>query len=85
MKELEYPFDAEQLMRKRKSLRKKLLEDPAAAWVDVKIAFLGGQTTRDLLQMTELFLLNQGIRPTFYESEFNRYYEDGMLDRKSVV
>lgn len=79
MKELEYPFDAEQLMRKRKSLRKKLLEDPAAAWVDVKIAFLGGQTTRDLLQMTELFLLNQGIRPTFYESEFNRYYEDGMF------
>ena len=29
MKELEYPFDAEQLMRKRKSIRKKLLEDPA--------------------------------------------------------
>ena len=29
--------------------------------------------------MLEIFLLNYGIAPTFYESEYNKYYEDAMF------
>ena len=44
-----------------------------------KIAILGGQTTQSIKQILELFLLNYGIKATFYESEYNQYYEDGMF------
>ena len=79
MRELEYPFDAEQLLKKKKSLKKQLLSDETASFIDKKIAVLGGETTQNITLLLELFLLNQGIRPTFYESEYNKYYEDGMF------
>ena len=79
MRELEYPFDAEQLLKKKKSLKKQLLSDETASFIDKKIAVLGGETTQNITLLLELFLLNQGIRPTFYESEYNKYYEAGMF------
>jgi len=56
-----------------------MLADDSANYMDKKIAILGGQTTQDIKLMLELFLLNYGIRPAFYESEYNMYYEDGMF------
>lgn len=79
MEELKYPFDAEYLLKKKKSIRKTLLQDASANRIRKKIAILGGQTTRDIKLMLELFLLDQGIQPEFYESEYNQYYEDGMF------
>lgn len=78
MKELEYPFDSEEIIRKKKSIRKQLLEQKVS-WIDTRIAILGGQTTQNIKLILELFLLNYGIKPTFYESEYNKYYEDGMF------
>lgn len=78
MRELEYPFDAEFILRKKKALKKELLEK-GDGFLDRRIAILGGGTTNDIRNVLELFLLNHGIRPTFYESEFNRYYEDAMF------
>ncbi len=79
MRELEYPFDAELLIKKKKSLKKQLLADETKTFIDKKIAILGGETTNNIKLMLELFLLNYGIRPSFYESEYNQYYEDGMF------
>ena len=79
MKELEYPFDAESVLKKKKSLKKQLLSDDTAKFIDKKIAILGGETTQNIKIMLELFLLNYGIKPEFYESEYNQYYEDGMF------
>ena len=78
MKELEYPFDAENLLKKKKSLKRQL-EESSQNFIEKKIAILGGQTTQNIKLMLELFLLNYGIKPTFYESEYNKYYEDGMF------
>ena len=78
MKELEYPFDAEKIIKQAKSLKRQLLESSQTA-VCKKIAILGGQTTNSIRQILELFLLNYGIRPEFYESEYNRWFEDGMF------
>lgn len=77
MKELEYPFNSEEIIRRKKQFRKQLLKNPGLT--PLKIAVLGGATTNDIVKIMELFLLNYGICPEFYESEYNRYYEDAMF------
>ena len=79
MKELEYPFDAELILKRKKQYRKQLLADEEKQFIDKKIAILGGETTQNIKLVLELFLLNYGIKPSFYESEFNQYYEDCMF------
>ena len=79
MRELEYPFDAEFILKKKKSLKRQLLEDSSKSFIEKKIAILGGQTTENIKLMLELFLLNYGIKTSFYESEYNKYFEDGMF------
>lgn len=85
MRELDYPFDAELIRKKRIKLRKALLADESARFVETKIAILGGSTTSEIKNMMELFLLNFGIKASFYESEYNKYYEDGMFDNPELV
>lgn len=73
-----YPFDCAELLKKQKSIRKKLLSDGAPR-IKKKIAFLGGSTTNAIADMTELFLLWNGIEPEFYQSEYNQYWQDAMF------
>lgn len=79
MRELEYPFNSEEIIKKKKSYRKQLLSEAANTFIEKKIAILGGQTTQNIKLMLELFLLNYGIKPAFYESEYNQWFEDGMF------
>lgn len=79
MKELEYPFDPGEIIRKKKILKRQLLSEKKRSFFEKKIAILGGVTTDDVKLILELFLLNQGIRPSFYESEYGQYYEEGMF------
>ncbi len=85
MRELEYPFDAEEIIKKKKKYRRLLLEDESKTYIEKKIAILGGQTTEAIKQVLELFLLNQGIKPSFFESEYNMWYEDGMFDNPELT
>ncbi len=78
MKELEYPFDSKYITKKKKSLRRQLLADGSNR-ISKKIAILGGSTTNEIMLCLELFLLNQGIEPSFYESEYNMYWQDAIL------
>jgi fkbH domain len=78
MKQLEYPFDSEYLLKKKKSIKRQLLEGDYN-YIEKRVAILGGQTTENIKIMLELFLLNYGIKPEFYESEFNQFFEDGMF------
>ncbi len=80
MKELEYPFSAEYILKKRKSIKKSLLGEENQRRIQKRIAILGGSTTHDIREMLELFLLNAGIEPVFYESEYNQYWQDVMFD-----
>lgn len=84
MKELEYPFDGEWILSKKKSLRKKLLQENGP-FLQKKIAVLGGSTTSNVCVLLDLFLLNQGIQASFYESEYAKYYEDAMFDNPELV
>lgn len=84
MRELEYPFDSEQIIKRKKLYKKQLLANNNMCLTEIKIAILGGATTRDILLAMELFLLNYGIKPSFYESEYNQWYEDGRFSNPKL-
>ena len=84
LSELEYPFDAELILQKKKSLRRRLLDDKSSR-ITKKIAILGGSTTNDIKKVLELFLLNKGIAPVFYECEYAQYWQDVMFDNPELV
>lgn len=84
MKELEWPFDSELVLRKKKSLKSALIVG-RKDFIEKRIAILGGVTTSNIKLMLELFLLNEGIKPIFYESEYNKYWEDVMFDNPELV
>ena len=85
MKELEYPFNAEYILKKRKSIKRSLTGEEGQNRIPKRIAILGGSTTHDLKEMMELFLLNIGIEPVFYESEYNQYWQDVMFDNPELT
>ncbi|MCR5486281.1 MAG: HAD-IIIC family phosphatase [Lachnospiraceae bacterium] len=82
MQELDYPFDSRVVRRKKLSLKRKLLEQEGL--MDKKIAVLGGSTTAEIKDMLELFLLNEGIRPSFFESEYAQYWQDAVFGNEEL-
>lgn len=76
----EYPLDVPYLTRKKRSLKKQLLQQEDL--ISKKIAILGGSTTAEIKDMLEIFLLKEGIRPEFYETDYNRYYEEIMFSQE---
>ncbi len=83
MRELEYPFDAGWILSNRRKIKKRLLSSDAN-FIEKKIAVLGGSSTANIVWILELFLLQQGIRPVFYESEFDKYYEDAVFSNEML-
>ena len=79
---LQYPLDVEYILRKKKFIKRKLLENEN--FVEIKIAILGGSTTNEIKNLIEIFLLNTGIKPIFYESEYNKFYEESVFENKDL-
>jgi FkbH-like protein len=84
LKELEYPFDGKYIEGKKRKLRKQLKSDKSKR-IQKKVAILGGSTTNDIKLCMELFLLNYGIEPEFYESEYNQFYQDAMFPPEELI
>lgn len=84
---LEYPFDCDYILSKKRSIKKELLKEIAEtkkATIKKKIAILGGSTTSDIKKCLELFLLKEGIESEFYESEYNQYFQDAMFPNSEL-
>ena len=62
-----YPFDSAELMKKQRSIKRRLLSDNTKR-IQKKIAVLGGSTTDGIVDMLDIFLLEQGIQAEFYQS-----------------
>lgn len=84
MIELDYPLDGKYLIRKKKSIKRTLLEKKGVARIQKKIAILGGSTTNEIADQLELFLLNHGIEPIFYQSEYNQFWQDAVFGNKEL-
>ena len=46
---------------------------------------MGGSTTNDFIKTLEVFLLSEGIEPEFYESEYNRFWQDAMFENPELA
>jgi len=79
---LQYPLEINHILRKKKSIKKELLKNENL--IEKNISILGGSTTSEIKNILELFLLNSGIKPNFYESEYNQYYEDALFGNEDL-
>ena len=79
---LEYPFNHNFIQRKKRVIKRSLLQRPH--FIEKKVAILGGSTTFEVKNILELFLLKQGIKPSFYESDYNQYYEEVMFKSQKL-
>ena len=84
MKALEYPFDASYVRMKKRSIRRELLAENTQR-IHKKIAVLGGSTTAEIIDILELFLLDNGIEPSFYESGYGQFYEDAVFPNERLA
>lgn len=80
---LSYPFDAAEILKRKRKIKKALLADGSTR-IKKRIAVLGGSTTNDIVDITELFLLDNGIEPVFYQSEYAQYWQDAMFDNATL-
>ncbi len=82
MQELIYPFDGAYILQKKRSLKRELLKNEN--FISKKIAIMSGSTIGDIKNILELFLLNHGIKPEFYEGGYELYYENLVFDDGSL-
>lgn len=81
-KELMHPLNVKKILRKKKSIKRELLLK--TNFMVKNIAILGGSTTSEVKNILELFLLDNDIKPNFYESEYNKYYEDALFGNEEL-
>ena len=81
-KYLEYPLEIDLILRKKSKIKNELLQHKNL--LEKNIAILGGSTTSEIKNILELFLLKNGIKPKFYESEYNKYYEDALFENAEL-
>ncbi len=60
---LDYPFDPAMILQKKRSLRRELSKKEGL--IPKNIAIMSGSTIGEIKNILELFLLANGIRPTF--------------------
>lgn len=79
---LDYPLNSSLILRKKHAIKKELMLNDNL--VSKNIALLCGSTVSEIKHILELFLLKQGIKPNFYESEFNTYFEEAVFENKKL-
>ncbi|HKW77340.1 MAG TPA: HAD-IIIC family phosphatase [Terriglobales bacterium] len=70
------------LLRKQRALRRELQRPNM---LQTRIAFLCGSTPNEVAGLLELLLLEQGIEPVFYFSDYNKYFEEAVLDPARLI
>lgn len=83
MNMLQYPFDSALILQKKRSLKRQLLQKEGL--VPKKVAILSGSTIGEVKNILELFLLDSGIQPTFYEGGYALFYENLVFDDGSLA
>lgn len=80
---LKKPFNAQQIRLKKRSLKKELLQQENLT--EKHIALLSGSTIAEIKPVLELFLLQNGIKPVFYEGDYNLFYEESVFENPELA
>ena len=83
MKELCELLDYSTFIKNKKEIKEKLLENTYL--IEKKIAILCGSTVGEIKELITIFLLYYGIKPVFWEGNYNRYYEDACFSNSSLL
>lgn len=83
MRYFNYPIDSKNLLRKKKSIKRELIES-GRSFIEKKIAVFGGSTTDEVVDQLELFLLNYGIKVEVYQSDYGKYTEDALFGNEEL-
>jgi FkbH-like protein len=78
----EFKKRPELLLQKSRRLRRVMIE--RGALNEIRIALLGGSTISEFKDYLELFLLDTGFRPSFYESGYGAYYEEALFNQRDL-
>ncbi len=73
----------DEIFSKRRSLKRRLAARDHLH--PVRIAVLGGSTTNELVDLLELWLLDSGFAPVFYQSEYGRFEVEALHDSHKLV
>ena len=84
MKELEYPFDSNYILKKKKMLKKQLLEK-SCSFIEKNIAILGGSTTSNIKIILDLFLLNYELKRIFMNQNIINFGKKQCLKIKDLI
>ena len=71
------------ILLNKKKIKEKLLSK-RFDFLEKKVAILTGSTIDLLKDTLEIYLLYHGIKPTFYISEYNKYYEDAVFENLTL-
>ena len=71
------------ILLNKKKIKEKLLSK-RFDFLEKKVAILTGSTIDLLKDTLEIYLLYHGIKPTFYISEYNKYYEDAVFENYTL-
>ena len=80
---LDYPFDPAMILQKKRSLKRTLSQTPGL--VPKKVAIMSGSTIGEIKNILEVFLLANGIQPTFHEGGYALFYENLVFDDGSLA
>jgi FkbH-like protein len=81
---LDYPFADIDVITRRKKIKRELLARDVERR-KIKLAILGGSTTSEIKHALEIFLLDRGIMPEFYESDYNQYFNDVVSNNRKLL
>ena len=76
-------FELGDLLGRRRQIKRSLLEQ--ADLSEIRLAILAGSTANELVDLLELHLLASGFRPTFLVGEYDKYYEESVIDPGALM
>lgn len=68
----------------KKELIKEEILKKQTSFVPIKIAIMAGSTVEEIVDNLELFLLASGIKPTFYVTKFNDFFNESITISKQL-
>lgn len=78
-------LDVKDILRKKGQIRRTLMEGRTEGeGTPAKIAIMAGSTIGEIKGILELFLLNEKLEPEFYESQFDRHYEESVFPNPAL-
>ena len=79
---VDYQF--EDILLKKKKIKSEIIKTQSINKT-LKIAVMSGSTINEIADELEVFLLSIGIKPVFYFSQYNKYYEESVYPKKELL